>query len=165
MVVQNILLITLIILCILLVISLIKKPFDSEKNLCRFKILSPKYNVEGNKRRACFSIMVEKKHRYFINFPLSFKFYSHEQFKSHVKITYETHGEEGPQLLLDKLIEFTSKIKEQIVYVTDIIVGKITVEVFLDVEYGSPIVEFQILENNTCDLNKEYKLELIFPDR
>jgi hypothetical protein len=163
MAVQNILLIVLVILCALLLISLIRRPFNNDKNPCRFKIFSPKYNIEGNKKRARFDIVVEKKHRYFINFPLSFKFYSHEQFKSSVKIIYETSGEEGPQLLLDKQIEFITKVKEHVVYITDIIIGKITIEIFLDIEYGSPIVEFQILENNTCDLTKEYKLELIFP--
>ena len=162
--VQNALLILMVILCALLIISIIKNPFDtSRKNICKFKILPPKYSVKKNQKTAEFSILVEKKHRYFINFPLLFKFYSKESFKTLVRIKYFTEDEE--QILFEKNIEFTNTVCEYIVYITDIIMGKITVEIFLDIELGNPIVAFEILNNSTCDLTREYKLELKFPDK
>ena len=163
--IQNLLLIVMVILCILLIISILKKPFDGvSRNPCKFKILSPKYIKDGNKKKAHFVIIVKKSHRYFINFPLLFKFYSDNQFKSHVKVTYITPEEDKPQLILDKFIEFTSKTKEHIVYITDVIMGKIMIELTLEVEHGKPIIGFEIMKNSTCDLIKEHKLELIFPD-
>ncbi len=162
--IQNLLLVAMVLLCILLVISIFRKPLeDRSLNLCRFKILSPKYNVKGNTKRACFNIIVEKKHRYFINFPLSFKFYSEQEFKTTVKVNYTTPGEAEPQIILDKIIDFTSKIKQHVVYITDVIMGKITIDVELEVEYGTPIIGFEILENSTCKLIKEHTLELKFP--
>ena len=160
--VQNLLLIVMVLLCILLIISILRKPFDVTRNPCKFKILSPQYSSVDNKRIANFAIIVEKRHRYFINFPLLFRFYSDDSFKSMVKITYTTPGEEK-QLVLDKWIEFTSKIREHIVYITDVIMGKIVIEIILEIENGDPIVGFEILENSTCELTKEHKLELKFP--
>ena len=61
--VQNLLLIFMVLLCILLIISILKKPFESLKNPCKFKILQPKYSVDGNIKKAWFNIIVEKKHR------------------------------------------------------------------------------------------------------
>jgi len=156
----------MVLLCVLLIISILRKPFDSSGlNPCRFKILDPKYIVEGKKKTAAFEIIVEKQHRYFINFPLSFKFYSDQKFKTLVKISYTNPSENSPlqHLLLDKWIEFTTKTKEHIVYITDVFVGKIIIEVILEVDFGNPIIGFQILENKTCDLTKEHKLELKFP--
>lgn len=163
--VQNLLLIVMVLLCILLIISILKKPFDSIINPCKFKILSPKYSVNKNKniKKANFNIIVEKKHRYFINFPLLFKFYSHKKFKTYVKITYTTPGEDEKQILFDRIVEYTSKTKEHIVYITDIIMGKISIEISIETSYGNPIIDFEIMENNTCELTKEHKLELKFP--
>jgi len=157
--IQNLLLFTMALMCVLLLISLINKPFDNNiRNSCTFKLLPPKYTINGKNKIATFNIVVEKKHRYFINFPLLFKFYSNEKFKTLVRIKYLTLDEE--QILLEKKIEFTSNIYEQVVYITDVIVGKITIVVLLDIEYGNPIVSFEIMKNNTCDITKEYKVEL-----
>lgn len=162
--IQSLLLGALIILCVLLIISLIRKPFDQRiKNPCRFKILPPKYTLDGNKKLASFNIIVEKRHRYFINFPLLFRFYSDEKFKTLVKVFYSTPGE-NKQLLLDKEIEFFSKNKEYTVYITDVIMGKILIEVELEVNHGSPVIDFEIMENSTCTLLKEHKLEINFPE-
>lgn len=160
--IQNLLLILLSLLCVLLTISLVRKPFESKRNPCKFKILSPKYFISEDNKGASFDVIVEKVHRYFINFPLSFKFYSDQKFETKVKITYSTPGED-PQLLLDKTIEFTTKTKEHVVYITDVILGKLTIEVLLNIMYGEPIIGFEILANNICDMTKEQKLELRFP--
>jgi hypothetical protein len=161
--IQNLLLIFIVLLCTLLIISILRNPFDNIKNPCRFKILPPKFTVNGKNKKASFNIIVEKKHRYFINFPLLFKFYSHQNFKTSVKISY-TLEEDESQILLNKVIEFTSKVNEHVVYITDVIVGKINIEIELEVDYGNPIIGFEIMQNSTCDLTKEHKLELKFPD-
>jgi len=162
--IQSLLLAALITLCVLLIISLIRKPFDHRvKNPCRFKILPPKYRVEGNRKYASFNIIVEKKHRYFINFPLLFRFFSDSKFRTYVKIFYSTPDEER-QLLLDKEIEFIAQTKEYTVYLTDIIMGKISIDVELEISNGSPHMEFEIMENSTCTLMKEHKLSLNFPE-
>jgi len=159
--VQNLLLIFIVLLCTLLIISILRNPFDNVKNPCRFKILPPKFVINGKDKHAYFNIIVEKKHRYFINFPLLFKFYSNQNFKTSVKISYTSDDES--QILLNKVIEFSSKVNEHIVYITDVIMGRITIEIDLLVDYGNPIIGFEIMQNSTCDLTKEHKLELKFP--
>jgi len=160
--IQSLLLAVLVLLCILLLISIFRKPFDYIPiNPCRFKILEPQYSSDGNKKKASFMILVEKKHRYFINFPLSFKFYSDSEFKSMVRIFYSVPNYPR-QKLLEKYIEFITKTKEHIVYLTDVVVGKVIIDIEIEIETGNPIIEFQILENSTCDLTKEQKLEIKF---
>lgn len=162
--IQSLLLGALITLCVLLIISLIRKPFDHRvKNPCRFKILPPKYRIEGERKYASFNIIVEKKHRYFINFPLLFRFFSDSKFKILVKIFYSTPDEER-HMLLNKEIEFISQTKEYTVYLTDIIMGKILIDIELEISNGSPRMEFEIMENSTCTLMKEHKLSIIFPE-
>jgi hypothetical protein len=107
-------------------------------------------------------ILVEKKHRYFINFPLLFKFYSDQEFKSMVRIFYAVPNY-PKQKLLEKYIEYISKVKEHIVYLTDVVVGRVLIDIEIEIEEGDPTIEFQILENSTCDLTKEHKLIIKFP--
>lgn len=162
--IQSLLLGALITLCVLLIISLIRTPFDQRvKNPCRFKIIPPTFKVVDNKKQASFSIIVEKRHRYFINFPLLFRFYSENRFKISVNIFYSTPGETR-QKLLDKDIEFISKIREYTVYITDVIMGKILIEVEIEIDEGNPSIDFEILENSTCTLMKEHKISINFPE-
>ena len=162
--IQNLILAVLVILCLLLIVSLFIRPLeDKAKNPCRFKILPPKYTISGNKKYACFHIVVEKNHRYFINFPLLFKFYSDRKFRARVKAFYSI-TKENRQIILDKEIEFISQTKEYIVYITDIIMGRLLIEVELEVEEGSPIIGFEIMDNSTCTMMKEQKIEIRFPD-
>ena len=162
--IQSFILTVLVILCLLLIVSLFMRPLgDKAKNPCRFKILPPKYTINGNKKYACFYIVVEKNHRYFINFPLLFKFYSDQKFRAKVKAFY-TIAKENRQIILDKNIEFISQTKEYIIYITDIIVGKILIEVEIEIEEGSPIIGFEIMNNSTCEMMKEQKIEIRFPE-
>lgn len=164
--IQNLLLAILLILCIILLVSIFRKPFDEViRNPCRFKILPPKYFISEDEKRkeAFFTITVQKRHRYFINFPLLFKFYSDREFKSSIRIYYRIPGDEK-QKLLERDVEFTSKTKEHIVHITDVILGKILIEILLEIEVGNPIIGFEILENSTCDLTKEHKLEIKWPE-
>ncbi|MFW6310705.1 MAG: hypothetical protein ACOC1K_00555 [Nanoarchaeota archaeon] len=162
--IQGLLLFVLLILVIILLLSIIQKPFDERYiNPCRFKILTPKYSIDGNKKIANFDIIVEKTHRYFINFPLLFKFYSDKKFKTKVKISYTVPGDSEYQELLNKEIEFEYKNREYVVYITEVVVGKINIEIELEPKFGNPMIEFEIMENSTCKLLKQHKLELKFP--
>ncbi len=161
--VQSLLLILMIILCIFLIFSIYKKPFDFSSNPCNFKILEPRYKIINDKHIAIFDVVVSKKHRYFINFPLLFKFFSDDKFKTKVKILYSVPEEDEIEILLNKSIEFSGKVKEHYVYITNVIMGKITIEIEMDIEYGRPVVGFEILKNSICNLTREYKLELEFP--
>jgi hypothetical protein len=153
----------LIFLCILLIISIIgESAKPSNINFCKFKILPPKFKIDGNSKKVVFDIIVKKRHKYFINFPLLFKFYSDSKFLSSVVIFYLT-PEEEKQKILDKKIEFNTKVKEHTLYITDVILGSITIQIELEVDYGNPSIEFRILENSTCKLSKEHKLDIIFP--
>jgi hypothetical protein len=42
--------------------------------------------------------------------------------------------------------------------------GRINIEVVVESSYGNPIIGFEIMENSTCELTKEHKLELKFPE-
>lgn len=164
--VQNIMLCLMVILSMILVISMYEYPFGDyslKYNLCKFKILSPKFKAKENKKVASFDIIIEKCLRYFIHFPLSFKFYSKKDFKSRVKIYYSTPHEKYSELLLDKVINFSSIPKDFVLYITQVILGKITVEIEIDTNVEKPIIEFQILENSICNLSKEQKLKIKFP--
>lgn len=167
--IQSVLLGAMVLLSVLLIISLVRKPLEGKvKNPCKFKISSPKYQVEGSKKYAFFNILVEKKHRYFINVPFGFKFFSTNSFKTDVRIHYSVPDEDGKELILDKTVEFRPKIKDEsiqfITYITNVITGKILIEVELEVENGEPMIEFEIRQNSVCRLIKEQKLLLKFPE-
>ena len=136
---------------------------DNKKDKCKFKITRPKYKSKGNKKYAKFDVVVLNNHTFFVDFPISFKFYSDNRFKSKIKIRYSTMSDSEPEEIINKNIIFETKTKEHTYYITDIIIGKIEIQIELLIDYGNPIIEFEILENQLCDLSKEYKLELIFP--
>jgi hypothetical protein len=165
--VQSVLLGGMVLLSVLLIISLIRKPIEGKvKNPCKFKILPPKYRVEGTKKYASFYIIVEKKHRYFINVPFGFKFFSKNPFKIDVKIFYSV-PDEPRELILDQPVKFNPLIKDEsvhfITYITNVITGRILMEIEMEVDEGAPEVEFEIRENSVCKLLKEQKLKLEFP--
>jgi len=162
---QDSLLVILVLLCVLLIVSLFKTPLDPILgNPCRFKILPPAYHIDGNKRMAVIELLIEKKHRYFINFPMMFKFYSNSEFRTNVKVIYINPYDKETQLLLEKVVDFNGETKEHTIYITDIFVGKIVLQVFLFVEYGNPTISLEILENSTCELTKQHKVEINFSE-
>lgn len=166
--VQSVLLGVMVLLSVLLIISLVRKPIEGKvKNPCKFKISPPKYHVEGSKKFASFNIIVEKKHRYFINVPFGFKFFSTKPFKTDVKIYYSVPDDDR-EMILDKTVEFRPSIKDEskqfVTYITNVIMGKIFVEVELEIEEGNPTIEFEIRQNSVCRLAKEQKLLLNFPE-
>lgn len=136
---------------------------DKDKPVCDFKISKPDFSDKNNKRFANFTVGVSEKHIFFRDFPILFKFFSDNRLKSKVKITYKTAKKSRREEIINKTIIFNFKSEEYIYYINDIIIGKIYIEIELDIEYGNPIIEFIILENNTCKLDKEYKLQIDFP--
>ena len=166
--IQSVLLGVMVLLSVLLIISLIRKPLEWKvKTPCKFKILPPKYRVEGSKKYASFNIIVEKKHRYFINVPFGFKFFSKNPFKIDVKIYYSV-PEDDREMILDKRVEFRPSVRNEsknfITYITNVIMGKILIDIEIEVDEGNPTIEFEIRENSVCRLVKEQKLLLEFPE-
>lgn len=161
---------------LLLVISIIfiiilSKQFGPEPEIdlkpeCKFRISNPKFEIEGNKKIARFSVHVDNIDKYFLDFPVLFKFYSDYRFKSKIKIIYNIPGDdEEKEVIYDRLLLFEEDTKEHVYYITDIILGSINFEIELEIDYGEPIISFEILENSLCRLTEEYYLEIKFPNK
>jgi len=134
-----------------------------KRPVCVFKISKVKYSQRDIKKIANFNISVDKEHSFFDDFPVLFRFHSNTRFKGKIKINYRAVVNSKREEIINKTIRLETQAKEYIHYIDDIIVGRIYFEVELETEYGKPIIEFIILENKICRLNKEYKLEIIFP--
>lgn len=136
-----------------------------KKENCNFKITSPKFSVNGNKKIATYSVMFAKnKHMFFVDFPVLFKFYSEHKFKTRVSIQYRVPKEPLAEKVLNKDITFDGIVKEHKYFITDIIIGKITFEIELNVNYGNPVMSFELLPSGMCVMDKEYKIEIKFPE-
>jgi hypothetical protein len=116
----------------------------------------------GSMKVARFHVYVKDYHRFFVEFPLLFRFYSNHKFRSKIKIGYAIPGDRKLIDIFDEDIDFCGKTREYKYLLTDIILGRLDIEVETEISFGNPTVCFEILENNTCKLNKEYKLELKF---
>lgn len=132
-----------------------------KKEQCRIKLSKPKFKKTEDKKFACFNMFVNTNHTFFIDFPILFRFYSISRFKSRIKITYSTYGSE-PEEIINKQIVYETTSKEHKYYITDIIVGKITFEIEVSSDYGNPIIEFEILKNSLCEIDKDSKLKIKF---
>jgi hypothetical protein len=153
----------LLIFVLLRVYKSLKIVEHKEKEKCKFRISKPRFSNGGPKKFANFTVYVDNKHTFFVDFPISFRFYSNTRFKSKVKISYETPSSGKNEELVNKTVTFETKEQESKRFITDIIVGKIDFEIELDVDYGHPRIDFEILENPLCDLRKEHKLTIKFP--
>ena len=136
----------------------------SKAQPCKFKISKVKYYQSVNNRMfANFSVYIKDMNTFFVDFPVSFKFYSDQRFNSRVRISYSTLNGEDPEEILNKNVLFETKTKEYIYFINDIIVGKIDIEIELLIDYGDPTIEFEILKNDLCIMMKEYKKIINFP--
>lgn len=136
-----------------------------EATECKFEITEPKYKIRDNKKIATYSVLMhEKYHMFFVDFPILFKFYSEENFKTKVKIVYRVPKEPLAEEILNKEMIFAGKPKEYFYYITDIIIGRIDFEIELNVNYGNPVIGFEILPNDLCVMKKEQKIEIKFPE-
>jgi len=166
MLLNIILLISVIIAIIFLSRQLRKKP-GLDKDIiipeCSFKIIDLEYKVEESVRIAKYSVLTHNEDRYFRDFPVGFKFFSTEKFRSKIKITYTISGDDEVEIIYDRIVDFEDNVKEHIYYINDVIVGAINIEIYTESQYGKPTIEFEILQNNMCHITKPYKLLIDFP--
>ena len=163
---------SLIFLGVLITIFVLSKVYKSLKireekkreiEKCNFRISKPNFKNGCHKKYAYFIVFVDNKHTFFVDFPVVFRFYSDTRFKSKVKIRYSTPSNQRVEELVNKEVIFETKTKESKRYINDIIVGRLEFEIELDVDYGHPIIDFEIMKNPLCDLRKEHKLTIKFP--
>jgi hypothetical protein len=161
----NCILLLLVIIVITLLIRQLRKP-KLEKDIlpvCKFSISKPKFETVGKEKRATYRVFSYNKDRYFRDFPISFKFYSTEKFRSKIKIMYTSSGDDEIETIYDRVVEFDTNTKCHIYYINDVIIGSIDIEIYVDSYYGSPTILFELLQNNMCHMIKEHKLEIVFP--
>jgi hypothetical protein len=138
----------------------IKRPVSKR---CKFKISKIKYYQSVHNRKfANFSVYIKNKNAFFVDFPILFEFYSDQRFNSKVRISYSTLNGEAPEEILNKHIQFETKTKSYTYFINDIIVGKIDIEIELLIDYGNPVIKFEILKNSYCELMDVYKKEIKF---
>jgi len=131
----------------------------SKKNWV-FKIIHPIIRKIETKRNIKFDILVNDKYKYLINFPLLFKFYGDTPYIASVCISYLIPIDNKKEILLEKEINFFDKTIEYELYITDIVVKKIVIEIDVDKFNGHPIIGFEILENNLSELDTNHTLEI-----
>lgn len=148
-----------------LLVRQIKKPNLHQyiKPSCKFIISNPVYEISETTRVAKYTVISKNKNRYFLDFPIAFRFYSSEPFRSKIKITYTIPGDDEVELIYDNLVEFQENAREHIYYINDIIIGAINIEIYTHSIYGQPTIGFEILANDMCEISKEHKLEIKFP--
>ena len=144
-------------------IRLIRANPENKIKVCKFKISKIKFFQSRNRRFANFSVKIKNKNAFFIDFPISFKFYSDQRFKTKVRISYSTVKDQDLEEILNKTVVFETKTKEYVYYINDIIVGKIDIEIELLVDYGDPIIEFEIMKNDYCEITEVFRKVIKFP--
>jgi len=161
----NFILFLIAISLIFLLVHQIKKPSIHEyiKPDCKFIISKPIFYIDEETRIAKYCVLSKNKNRFFLDFPIAFKFYSNEKFRSKIRITYRIPDDDDEELIYDKLVEFEDVPQEHIYYINDIIVGKINIEIYTYSNYGSPTIKFEILANNLCETSPDHKIEINFP--
>ena len=162
---QNFLIFLSVVIVIIAILRFYKslKLVKPKKIKCRFSISNPKFFKRGEKQIATFEVGSIEKNAFFINFPIVFRFYGDTRFKTKVKIRYKAAKRDNLEEIINKIIEFETKTIECVQKIDDIIIGNIYIEIELKTEYGYPIIEFEILKNQYCDLDKEYKKIIKFP--
>jgi len=116
---------------------------SKEKEICKFRISKPRFRTSGLNKTAKFSVILANKPK--------------------IKISYSTPGNGKSEQLVNKVLVFETKQLESLKHITDIIVGKINFEIELNVDYGYPIIDFEIMKNSFCELTKEHKITIVFP--
>jgi len=160
---------TSIFICGMIIMLVLLKIYQSlsikeeEKPTCDFKFSSIKYKKNNDTTTAFFNVKVSNKHRFFIDFPVLFKFFSDNRFKSKIRINYKSSVKGSREEIINKTIIFETKTQEYIHYINDIIIGELFIEIEVRTDYGKPIIAFSILENKICKLGKEFKIEISFP--
>jgi len=167
MLLTNALILTGVIIFILLLRIAYKSLFKPlKKKPCIFKMSKTKYRKENDRYYSKFSITLNDKNQFFVDFPLAFRFYGDTRFQAKIKIRYEAlKSGRGPEEIVDKIIQFETKTIECKRRITDIIIGEIEIEIEIRPYYGTPIIEFEILKNRYCILTKPFKKVIKFPKK
>ena len=141
------------------------RKFSAERPLpeCNFKIKDLHFEVDDPIQIARFVVITRNRDRYFRDFPIAFKFYSDEKFRSKIRITYKVEGDDEIETIFDKVVEFEDTVKTHNYYINDVIVGSFEIEIFTNTQYGRPKIMFEILQNKLCHITKNHKLEIVFP--
>jgi hypothetical protein len=162
----NLILLLAVILAIILLLRQLRKPNVDKYILpiCKFLITNPQFHIDGSERIAKYSVISKIKNRYFRDFPIGFKFYSEDKFRSKIRITYTVPEDDEVEVIYDRMLEFQDNVKEHIYYINDLIVGQINIEIYTDSQYGKPTILFELLQSNMCHMDKEHKLEIKFPE-
>ena len=106
----NFILLLAVIIAIILLLRQLRKP-DVDKYIlptCRFSITKPEFRIDGVERIAKYSVLSKNKDRYFRDFPLGFKFYSEDKFRSKIRITYTVPEDDEIEVIYDRMIERVS---------------------------------------------------------
>jgi len=167
----NLILLISVILAILILLKEIRRCYDIDQHhilpVCKFNISKLTFEINEHIRIARYKVISKNKNRYFRDFPIAFRFYSkQENFRSKIRITYNvSEYKDDVELVYNRVVEFTlgDNHKEHIYYINDIVVGSLDIEIYTSSQYGKPIILFEILQNNKCHLDKEHKLEIVFP--
>lgn len=161
----NIILLTLVAFAIIILYRQFKKPtFDNLiLPICKFNISTPHFEINNQERIARYTVTSKNKNRYFRDFPIGFKFYSTDKFRSKIKITYTVPGDDEIELIYDRIVEFEDNQHEHIYYMNDLIIGKINFEIYTHSYYGNPRILFELIQNSSCHIDKPNKLEIVFP--
>ncbi len=158
----------LVVITLLIIIICIQNNLNSspeQTNICSFKLSRTKIRKKGMWRVATFRVKSKNQHLFFVNFPLSFKFYSDNKFKTKIKVKYKTSRDGKLEEIIRKTINFESK---SIIYqknINDIIIGDIYIEIYSQSLSGRSTLEFNILKNRSCILDREYKKIIKFPPK
>jgi hypothetical protein len=162
----NFILLLIVIFAIMTIYQQIKKPDVDQQILpdCRFIITKPQFKIEDTTKIAQYSVITKNRDRYFRDFPLGFKFYSDQKFRSKIRISYTISGDDEVEIIYDRVVQFDDNVKEHIYYINDVIIGSIDIEISADTDYGKPIIGFEILQSKMCHMTREHKLEIKFPD-
>lgn len=161
----NIILFLFILVTIILLYRQLKNSDIDRKILptCKFTITKPEFEINSSIRIARYSVITKFKNRYFRDFPLGFRFYSNEKFRSKIKITYTSTGDDEIETIYDRIVDFDENVTEHIYYINDVIIGSIDIEIYTNSYYGKPTIGFEILQSNICHMTEEHKIEIIFP--
>jgi len=164
MILTTILLIGILILFALLYIQFQTPDLDGHVlPKCRYKIENLSYTSLNKTRISKFSI--SSLHHYFFDyFPLGFKFYSSNNCKAKIKISYNELFNDNKELIYNKNVNFDKDCRQYIYYISDVIIGSIDIELVVEVENidDVPIIGFEILQNNKCYIVDAPKIEIIF---
>ena len=162
----NLIFLLISIAAVLFLLREIKKPNVDQFILpeCKFTISKPTFELNENIKIARYSLFSKNKNRYFRDFPIGFKFYSDQKFRTKIKITYTVSGDDDIEIIYDRVVEFKDTTREHIYYINDVIIGSIDIEILTNTQYGKPKISFEILENDLCHISKKQKIEIVFPE-